>query len=68
MPSILVQTSREHTGNRRRRNKSFLLLVPMLSGMVVGVRALRCWGLMSWLTEGSLFMLFILLRGGELEP
>lgn len=68
MPSLLVQTSRKHTGNGRRRSKSFLLLVPMLSGMVVGVRALRCWGLMSWLTEGSLFMLFILLSGGELEP
>lgn len=44
------------------------MLVPMPSGMVVGVRALRCWGLISWLTEGSLFMLFILLSGGELEP
>lgn len=45
-----------------------LLLAPMPSGMVVGVRALRCWGLISWLTDGSLFMLFILFRGGELLP
>lgn len=66
MPNLPAQTSGECTWNRR--SEGFLLLVPMPSGMVVGVKALRCWGLISWLTEGNLFMLFILLSGGELEP
>lgn len=33
--------------------------------MLEGVSELRCWGLMSWLTEGSLLTLP---WGGELEP
>lgn len=38
----------------RERNKGAHLLSVRPPDMLDGVRVLRCWGFMSWLTEGSL--------------